>query len=165
MSTTNVAVLLQLFSKHTLASLLSRNPTFRPSCVFLQMARIMLCKTRPDPIWFWLTVSGLAKRIRSGVEEPLSLLLAIASEPFWTGCESNPACFLGKCWENTTFFFIFQAQLCYDLCPYDICQSEHDWCSTARERRLRVFTSRCRLLHDVHHDIFRVMCVGPTIDT
>ena len=61
MSTTNVAVLLQLFSKHTLASLLSRNPTFRPSCVFLQMARIMLCKTRPDPIWFWLTVSGFGQ--------------------------------------------------------------------------------------------------------
>ena len=26
-----------------------------------QMARIILRKTRPDPIWFWLTVSGLGQ--------------------------------------------------------------------------------------------------------
>ena len=31
-------------------------PTFRLSCVLPQMAQIILCKTRLDLIWFWLTV-------------------------------------------------------------------------------------------------------------
>ena len=33
-------------------------PTFGLGCVLQQTARIMLCETSPDPILFWLTVSG-----------------------------------------------------------------------------------------------------------
>ena len=36
-------------------------PTFRLGSVFPQTSRIILCKTSPDPVWFWLI-----KRIRSG---------------------------------------------------------------------------------------------------
>ena len=32
--------------------------TFRLGCVLPQTALIILCKTSPDPIWSWLTVSG-----------------------------------------------------------------------------------------------------------
>ena len=35
-------------------------PTFRLGCVLPQVARNVLCKTCPDPIWFWLTVSGFS---------------------------------------------------------------------------------------------------------
>ena len=34
----------------------SQFPTFRLGCVLPQMAQIILCKTRLDLIWFWLTV-------------------------------------------------------------------------------------------------------------
>ena len=36
-------------------------PTFRLGCVLPQTAQIILCKTSWDPIWFWLTVSGLGQ--------------------------------------------------------------------------------------------------------
>ena len=51
----------------------------------LQTARITLCKTSPDPIWFWLTVSGFVQtdpvRKRAGVQQLSGPLLANASEP------------------------------------------------------------------------------------
>ena len=36
-------------------------PTFRLGCVLPQTAQIILCKTSWDPVWFWLTVSGLGQ--------------------------------------------------------------------------------------------------------
>ena len=33
-------------------------PTFSLGCILLQRVQIILCKTRPVPIWFWLTTSG-----------------------------------------------------------------------------------------------------------
>ena len=53
-------------------------PTFRLRCVLPQAARIILCKTGPDPIWFWLTVSGFGQtnpvRKQAGVQESSGLL-------------------------------------------------------------------------------------------
>ena len=54
-----------------------------------QMARTILSKTRPDPIWLWLTVSDLAKRIRSGNKPVCKNHLASASQPIRTGYESD----------------------------------------------------------------------------
>ena len=75
-------------------------PTFRLSCVLPQTSQIMLCRTRPDPIWFWLIVSGFGQtdpvRKQAGVQESSGPLLANASEPTRTGCESDPACLLGS---------------------------------------------------------------------
>ena len=55
-----------------------------------QTVRIILCKTSPDPTWFWLTVSGLGKtdpvRKQTGVQESSGPLLANASGMF-TGNE------------------------------------------------------------------------------
>ena len=72
-------------------------PTIRLGCVLPQMARIILCKTGLDPIWFWLTVrsvrpngSGLKQ---AGVREPSG---PFASEPIKVECESYPACLTGK---------------------------------------------------------------------
>ena len=42
-------------------------PTFRLGSVLPQTARTILCKTSPDPVWFWLTVSGFWPN-RSGPE-------------------------------------------------------------------------------------------------
>ena len=36
-------------------------PNIRLSCVLPQMTQIILCKTSLDPVWFWLTVSGLGQ--------------------------------------------------------------------------------------------------------
>ena len=36
-------------------------PTFRLGSVFPQTSRIILCKTSPDPVWFWLTASGFGQ--------------------------------------------------------------------------------------------------------
>ena len=59
-------------------------PTFRLSCVIPQTARIILCKTRPDPIWFWLTVSGFGQTDpvpkQASVKESSGRLLANASK-------------------------------------------------------------------------------------
>ena len=53
--------------------------------VLLQTARITLCKTSPDPVWLWLTVSGFGQtdpvRKRAGVQQLSGPLLANASEP------------------------------------------------------------------------------------
>ena len=40
--------------------------TFRLGSVHPQTFRTILCKTSPDPVYFWLIVSGLGKQIRSG---------------------------------------------------------------------------------------------------
>ena len=48
-------------------------PTFRLGSVLPQTSRIILCETSPDPIWFWLTVSGFGQtdpvRKQAGVQE------------------------------------------------------------------------------------------------
>ena len=36
-------------------------PTFRLGSVIPQTSRLILCKTSPDPTWFWLIVSGLGQ--------------------------------------------------------------------------------------------------------
>ena len=65
-------------------------PTFRLGCVLPQTARIILCKTSPDPTWFWLTVSGLGQtdpvRKQAGEQGSSGPLLANASGMF-TGNE------------------------------------------------------------------------------
>ena len=47
-------------------------PTFRLGSVFAQMARIIVCKTSLDPVWFWLSVSGFGQtdpvRKQAGVQ-------------------------------------------------------------------------------------------------
>ena len=74
--------------------------TFRLGCVLPQTARIILCKARLDPIWFWPTVSGVAEtdpiRKQAGVQQSSGPLLANASEPIRIRCESDPACLLGS---------------------------------------------------------------------
>ena len=42
--------------------------TFRLGCVHPEMACIILCKTRLDPIWFWLTVSARFGPYGSGLK-------------------------------------------------------------------------------------------------
>ena len=74
-------------------------PTFKFGSVLPQTSRIILCKTSPDPIQFRLTVSGFSQtdpaRKQAGVQESSGPLLANASQPIRTGCESDPACLLG----------------------------------------------------------------------
>ena len=78
-------------------------PTSRLGSVLPQTSRIILCKTSPDPIYFWLIVSGLGQtdpvRKQASVQESSGLLLANASQSIRTGYESDPACLLG-------FYFI-----------------------------------------------------------
>ena len=73
--------------------------TFRLGSVLPQTSQITLCKTSPDPIWFWLIVSGFGQtdplRKQAGVQESSGPLLASAAKPIRTGCESDPACLLG----------------------------------------------------------------------
>ena len=75
-------------------------PTFRLGSVLPQTSRIILCKTSPDPIYFWVIVSCFGQmdpvRKQAGVQESSGPLLASASQTIRTGCESNPACLLGK---------------------------------------------------------------------
>ena len=72
--------------------------TFRLGCILPQVALIILCKTSPDLIWFWLTASGFNQtdpvQKLAGVQELSGLLLANASELIRTGCESDLACLL-----------------------------------------------------------------------
>ena len=67
--------------------------------VLPKKARIILCKTGPDPIGFWLTVSGFgltdSVRKQAGVQDSSGPFLANASEPIRIGCESDPSCLLG----------------------------------------------------------------------
>ena len=60
-------------------------PTFRLGYALPQTARIELYKTSPDPIWFWLTASGLGctvpVRKQADVQESSGPLLANASGP------------------------------------------------------------------------------------
>ena len=75
-------------------------PTFRLGCILPGTARNMLCKTRPDPIWFWLTVSGFGQtdpvRKQTAAQESSGPPLANASELIWFGCEWDPSCLLGR---------------------------------------------------------------------
>ena len=60
-------------------------PTFRLGSVLPQTSRIILCKTSPDPIEFWLIVSGLGQtdpvRKQAGVQESCGPLLAGRKRP------------------------------------------------------------------------------------
>ena len=51
----------------------SKFPTFRFSCALPQAAQIVSYKTRPDPVWFWLTVSGFGQTdlIQNGRSKPM----------------------------------------------------------------------------------------------
>ena len=69
--------------------------TFRLSCVFLQTAQIILCKTSLDPVWFWLTVSGFGQTDPFQKQELSGPLPANASELIWIRCKSDPECLLG----------------------------------------------------------------------
>jgi len=74
--------------------------TFRLGSVLPQTSRILLCKTSPGPIEFWLIVSGSGQtnpaRKQANVQESSGPLLASASHPIRAGCESDPACLLGE---------------------------------------------------------------------
>ena len=76
-------------------------PTFRLGSVLPQTARIYCCQTNPDPILFWLIVSGFGRtdpvRKQAGVQQSPGPLLANVSEPTRIGCESDTASLLGKC--------------------------------------------------------------------
>ena len=66
-------------------------PTFR-LCHLLQMARIILCKTSPDPVWIWLTVSRFGQLMdpvwkQAGVQKASGPILANASEPVRIGSD------------------------------------------------------------------------------
>ena len=75
-------------------------PTFILGGVLPRTACIILCKTIPDPIWFWLTVrfwpngSGPEASCHN-VQHPSGPILANASDPIRIGCESEPAMLLG----------------------------------------------------------------------
>ena len=62
-----------------------RFPAFRLGSVLPETSRIILCKTSPDPVQFWLTVSGFGQtdpvRKQAGVQEwdPACLLGCILS--------------------------------------------------------------------------------------
>ena len=81
-------------------------PTFRLGSILPQTSQIILCQTSPDPIEFWLIVPGFGQtdrvRKQAGVQESSGPLLANASKPIRTGCESDPACLLGQLddWQN-----------------------------------------------------------------
>ena len=74
-------------------------PTFRLGSLLPQTSRIILRKTSLDTIEFWLTVSGFGQadpvQKQASVQESPGPLLASASQPIRTGCESDPACLLG----------------------------------------------------------------------
>ena len=57
-------------------------------------------QNHPDPIEFWLTVSGFGQmypvRKQANVQESSGPLLAKASQPIRTGYESDPACLVGS---------------------------------------------------------------------
>ena len=71
---------------------------FSLGCILAQMVQIILCKTGPDPVWFWPTVSGMGQmdpvQKQAGVQESLVPLLANAFELVCTGYESDPACLI-----------------------------------------------------------------------
>ena len=75
-------------------------PTFRLGCVFPQMAQIILCKTSPDLIWFWLT-GRFWPQGSSGCKPVHKNYWA----QFWptrlSRSGSDPACLLGR-WCNMT---------------------------------------------------------------
>ena len=54
--------------------------TFRLGCILPQAIQITLCKTRPDPVSFWLTVSGFGQmdpvQKQASVQESSSLPLS-----------------------------------------------------------------------------------------
>ena len=70
------------------------------SVPFFQTSQIILSKTSPDLIQFWLTVSGFGQmdpaRKQASMQESSSPLLVNASQLIWTGCKSDPSCLLGK---------------------------------------------------------------------
>ena len=76
-------------------------PTFRLGSVLTQTTVSILCKNSPDPMEFWLTVSGFGQtdpvRKRANVQESSGPLLAKASQSMLPGCESDPASSLVCC--------------------------------------------------------------------
>ena len=75
-------------------------PTFRLCCILPQMVRIILVKTSPDPMWFWLPVSGFGQtnlvRRQASEKGTSSPLLTYTSKPSQIGCRLDPKCLLGK---------------------------------------------------------------------
>ena len=68
--------------------------TFRLGSVLPQTSQIILSKTSPNPICvrFWPNRSGLGNK--PVCKNQSGMLLANASQPIWTGCESDPECLL-----------------------------------------------------------------------
>jgi len=69
-----------------------RFPTFSLRCILPQTARIILCKTSPDPIWFWLR--QVLGKWMCGSKPVCKNPWADASEPIRIGCESDLAWFM-----------------------------------------------------------------------
>ena len=75
-------------------------PTFRLGCVLPQMAQIILCKTSPDLIWFWLT-GKFWPQGSSGCKPVHKNYRAQFWPTLLSQSGSDPACLLGR-WCNTT---------------------------------------------------------------
>ena len=84
-------------------------PTFRLCCILPQMVRIIilpqmvriiLVKTSPDPMWFWLPVSGFGQtnlvRRQASEKGTSSPFLTYTSKPSQIGCRMDPKCLLGQ---------------------------------------------------------------------
>ena len=73
--------------------------TFRLSNILPQTTQNLLYKTSPDPVGFWLTVSGFGQtdpvQKPACMQESSALLLANASELIQMWCESDLAYLLG----------------------------------------------------------------------
>ena len=65
------------------------------SCVLLHMAQIILCKTSPDLIWFWLTV-GLWPNESCPEASRWARIIGSASKLIQIGCEFDLACLLER---------------------------------------------------------------------
>ena len=89
-------------------------PTFRLGCALPQMSRIILCETSPDPVQFWLTVSGFCQMCpvwkQACAQQSSSPFLANASKPIRSRCELDQACLVGQC------YFAYYSWLMRDYC-------------------------------------------------
>ena len=110
-------------------------PTFWLGSVHPQTTRIILCKTNPDPIWFWPIVSGFGQtdpvRKQAGVQKSSGPLLANVSNLIRTGCQSDPACLLGHfCSAYPTAWVALQwkTTLTFDIIIYKFKKSSRDDC-------------------------------------
>ena len=83
-------------------------PTFRLGSALPQTSRTILCKNQSgsdlvlaDCAMFWPNGSS-PDRKQAGVQESSGQKLANASDPIRTGCESDPACLVGRTQLRTT---------------------------------------------------------------